>query len=179
MRFIRLLAILVTFSALVVGSANAGQAEEVTFYGDVLPILQDNCQSCHRPAGQNITGIIAPMSLMTFEETRPWARAVARKVEAEEMPPWYATEHTDGVFSNERGLTDDEIQTVVAWANSGASAGDKSQAPAPKLFGDKDGGWFLGKHDFVVAMEEYLIPDDAYDLQTTFRTRFPDELIAG
>ena len=177
MKFIRLLTILVAFSALVVGSATAGEAEEVTFYGDVLPILQENCQSCHRPAGQNITGIIAPMSLMTFEETRPWARAVARKVETEEMPPWYATEHTDGLFSNERGLTDDEIQTIVAWVNSGSAAGDKSQGPAPQVFGDEAEGWFLGTPDFVVTMEETLIPDDAYDLQTTFRTRIPDELI--
>ena len=58
----------------------------VTYYSDVLPIIQDNCQSCHRSEGLNLGGVIAPMSFMSYEETRPWARAIARKVEAHEMP---------------------------------------------------------------------------------------------
>ena len=161
---------------LLVGPANAGAAETVTFYEDVLPIFQDNCQTCHRQAGQNIAGIIAPMSLMTYEETRPWARAVARKVETHEMPPWYAEAPT-GVFSNERGLTDAEIETIVAWVNAGAPAGDKAAAPPPRLFGEEDDGWLLGTPDFVVKMERYLIPDDTYDLQTTFRTKIDDALL--
>ena len=69
----------------------AGNEVAVTYYKDVLPIIQDNCQTCHRPTGQNISGLIAPMSFMDYKETRPWARAIARKVESKEMPPWFAT----------------------------------------------------------------------------------------
>ena len=83
-------------AVLSVAPVYAGQ-DAVTYYEDVLPILQENCQSCHRPAGKNITGVVAPMSLMTFQETRPWARAIASKVEAHEMPPWYASAPV-GVF---------------------------------------------------------------------------------
>ena len=133
MRSLRVFAIIAVFGALTAIPAFAGEAEGVTYYEDVLPILQENCQSCHRPAGQNVTGIIAPMSLMTFEDTRPWARALARKVEAREMPPWYATEHTDGLFSNERSLTDTEIDTIVSWVNGGAPAGDKALAPPARV----------------------------------------------
>lgn len=177
MRSMRVFAIIAAFGALAAGAAFAGEAEGVTYYEDVLPILQENCQSCHRPAGQNVTGIIAPMSLMTFEDTRPWARAVARKVEAREMPPWYATEHTDGLFSNERSLTDAEIDTIVSWVSEGAPAGDKAAAPPTKLFGDEDDGWLLGAPDFVISMEPYLVSDDSYDLQTTFRTKIDDSIL--
>ena len=173
MRSLRVLLIVAVFGALAASPAYAG-AEDVTFYEDVLPILQENCQTCHRPSGQNVNGIIAPMSLMTYAEARPWARGIARKVEAEEMPPWYASNHTDGVFSNERGLTEAEIETISAWVNAGAPAGDKNAGPAPRVFGDEDGGWFLGTPDFVVNMERFTIPDDAYDLQVTHRTRFAD-----
>ena len=82
--------------------------EKVTYYEHVAPILQANCMSCHQPAGKNIGSLVAPMSLTTYEEARPWARAIARKVKAREMPPWFA-EEPKGVFSNERGLTDKEI----------------------------------------------------------------------
>jgi mono/diheme cytochrome c family protein len=164
-------------SVLMVVPAYAGAEDDVTYYEHVLPILQQNCQSCHRSAGQNITGIIAPMSLMTYEETRPWARAVAQKVETREMPPWYASEETAGLFSNERALTDEEITTIVTWVNAGAPAGDKAAAPAPLVFGDEGNGWFLGTPDFVVKMEEYLIPDESYDVQTTFRTKIPAEFL--
>jgi mono/diheme cytochrome c family protein len=156
--------------------AQAAGAEAVTYYEHVLPILQENCQTCHRPTGQNTTGIIAPMSLMTYEETRPWARAVAQKVTAHEMPPWYATAPT-GVFSNERGLTDAEIDTIVSWVDAGAPAGDKAGAPGTRLFGDEESGWFLGTPDFVITMDDYLVPDDTYDLQTTFRTKIDDALL--
>ena len=89
----------------------AGTEAEVTYYKDVLPIMQENCQTCHRASGQNISGLVAPMSFMDFEETRPWARSIARKVESREMPPWFASA-PHGVFSNERGLTDTEIATT-------------------------------------------------------------------
>lgn len=100
--------------ALATGAALA--AQELTFYRDVLPILQNRCQTCHRPAGQNLGGLVAPMSLTTYEEVRPWARAIVRRVQAREMPPWFTTDHTKGVFSNERGLADEEIKP--SWPGS-------------------------------------------------------------
>ena len=109
----------------------AGNETDVTYYKDVLPIMQNNCQTCHRPSGYNISGLVAPMSFTDYAETRPWARAIARKVEAHEMPPWFASA-PKGVFSNERGLTDAEIDTIVNWVDAGAPAGDVADAPPAK-----------------------------------------------
>ena len=160
-----------------VGPAHAGAQETVTYYGDVLPILQQHCQSCHRSGGQNVTGVVAPMSLMTYETTRPWARAIAQKVETHEMPPWYATEPA-GVFANERRLTEVEIETIVAWVDAGAPAGDSAKAPPPRVFADtRNGGWLLGVPSFVVRMEPYYVGDDVYDVQPGIRVRIPDEVI--
>ena len=90
----------------VVGSLLGGSslfaADSPTFYKDVLPILQANCQTCHRP------GEVAPMSLVTFEQTRPWARAIKTAIQSKKMPPWFADENY-GHFSNDRRLKMDEI----------------------------------------------------------------------
>src|SRR6266446_8355557 len=85
----------------------------VTFTKDVLPILQRNCQACHRP------GEVAPMSLLTYTEARPWAKAIKAAVVTQKMPPWFADPKV-GHFSNERKLTPDQIDTIVAWADNGA-----------------------------------------------------------
>ena len=98
--------------------------EQVTFTKDILPILQENCQSCHRPAGLNLAGMIAPMSLITYQEVRPWAKAIAKAVENKVMPPWHADETTHGQFSNERTLTAEQIATVVEWVNQRAPRGN-------------------------------------------------------
>ena len=165
-----------TFAAVVaVGAlslvAAPSQANEgdVTYYRDVLPIIQDNCQSCHQPEGQNLGGVLAPMSFMSYQETRPWARAIAHKVEAREMPPWYA-EAPRGVFSNERLLTDAEIETLLSWVEAGAPAGDRADAPAPRQFVENtSGGWSLGTPDLVFKLDEpYFIEDDIYDLNISF-----------
>src|SRR5437762_654682 len=118
----------------VVLMARAGYAADakVTFYEQVAPIMQANCVTCHQPAGKNIGSLVAPMPLTTYEEARPWARAIALKVKAREMPPWFA-EGPKGVFSNERGLTTKEIETIVAWVDAGSPAGDKSKATAPPV----------------------------------------------
>ena len=141
----------------------------VTYYKDVLPIIQDNCQTCHRPTGENISGLIAPMSFMDYKETRPWARAIARKVESKEMPPWFATA-PQGVFENERGLTDDEITTIVSWVEAGAPAGEMVDAPPVKQWAEQaNDGWTYGTPDFVVKMPEpYVVEDDIYDLNIQF-----------
>ena len=158
------------FSATAVPALAGGEAESsATYYRDVLPIMQENCQTCHRASGPNISGLVAPMSFSDYQETRPWARAIARKVEAREMPPWFASAPT-GVFSNERILTDAEIETIVNWVEAGAPAGDVADAPPAKRWADEaNAGWSLGTPDFVVKMPEpYLIEDDIYDLNITF-----------
>ena len=86
----------------------------VTFNKDVLPILQKNCQTCHRP------GEIAPMSFLTYEDARPWAKAMKAAVVSRQMPPWFA-DPSYGHFANDRRLSDSDIKTLSAWADGGAS----------------------------------------------------------
>jgi len=114
----------------------------VTFYRDVLPILQNNCQNCHRP------GEIAPWSFMTYQETRPLAAAIKLAVLTKKMPPWYADPQY-GHFSNMRQLTPEQVRTLVSWAEGGALEGDPKDKPAPKQFLD---GWNIGQPDRVIEM---------------------------
>ena len=145
------------------------------FYKDVLPILQENCQECHRPAGTNYGGMVAPMSLVTFEEARPWAKAIAQNVTTRKMPPWHADRAFHGVFANERSLTDAEIETLVRWANTGSRPGDAADAPPQKVFENLD-GWMIGEPDLIVPMPEpYEVGDDVYDLYTAFEVDLSDE----
>src|SRR5215470_7366419 len=95
----------------------ATNATSVTFNKDVLPILQKNCQSCHRP------GEIAPMSLLTYADARPWAKAIKVAVATKKMPPWFA-EPGSVRFSNDRTLSATDVNTLSAWADSGAIEGD-------------------------------------------------------
>lgn len=164
-------------AALAGWAATASAADQVTFNEHVAPILRANCVSCHQPAGADLGGVVAPMSLVTYEEVRPWARAMARKVESREMPPWFADE-PKGVFTNERGLTDKEIETIVAWVNTGALRGDLSKTPPPlPATGTAGGGYLLGTPDLIVRMNPYFVADDAQDLQGTLSLRIPEELL--
>ncbi len=143
----------------------------VTFYKDVLPILQENCQACHRPIGMNAGGMIAPMSFMTYAEVRPWAKAIARQVEARTMPPWFASHEFNDVFSNERTLTDEEVLTVVDWVETGASRGRPQDAPTQREFvEDTSDGWSIGEPDLVLSMEPFFVEDDVVDLNISFQT---------
>src|SRR6202162_4252038 len=101
------------FRYLVVGilAGSAALAADATFNKDVLPILQKNCQSCHRP------GEIGPASFLSYDSTRPWAKAIKTAVVTRKMPPWFA-DPAIGRFSNERKLTDAEIATLVSWADN-------------------------------------------------------------
>ena len=119
------------------------QAKLVTFNKDVLPILQNNCQSCHRPAS------IAPMSLLTYENARPWAKAMKAAVLSKQMPPWFADPHY-GEFRNAPKLSPLEISTLVAWADSGAPEGNPADKPPDVQWAD---GWRI-KPDVVVSMPE-------------------------
>lgn len=162
-----------TFVALLLsGSAisHAQDAARLTFYKDVLPIFQENCQACHRPGGDNIAGMVAPFSLMTYKESRPWAKAIAKNVKAKTMPPWFATEEFHGQFQNERTLTDAEINTIVRWAATGAARGRAEDAPSEMVFEGSD-GWMTGKPDLILTMPEpYFVDEDVDDEYVNFVT---------
>ena len=101
-------------------SERARIARQVTFSKDVAPIFQRACQNCHRP------GAIAPMSLLTYEDARPWARGIKQKVTAREMPPWFIDRQV-GIrkFKDDPSLTDEEIATIAAWVDGGAVRGQR------------------------------------------------------
>lgn len=158
-------------------SLSANDSRPVTFSRDVLPILQSKCQDCHRPAGQNFGGMVAPMSLVTYEESRPWARSIAQKVGAREMPPWDADERFHGLFTNERTLSDAEIATIVAWAAQGAPQGNPADAPPPREF-VSTGGWNYGEPELVVTIPRaFEVKDDDYDLYTAFAVDLTPEML--
>ena len=115
-----------------------------SFYQDILPILQKHCQVCHRESG------IAPMPLVTFEQTKKWAPEIVRRVSAREMPPWFA-DPAFGHFANDPSLTEHEITLVTAWANSGATAGDPRYAPPPVHWA---GEWDIPQPQRVLRMAE-------------------------
>ena len=122
-----------------------------TFARDVAPILYKNCVGCHRP------GEIAPMSLLTYEEARPWAKAIRDEVSDGTMPPWHA-DAPHGTFLNERGLNAEDKDTLAKWANGGAPKGDPNDMPPTPAFTE---GWTVGKPDIVLEMPEpYALPAD-------------------
>jgi mono/diheme cytochrome c family protein len=126
----------------------ASPANSPTFGKDVLPLLQKNCQSCHRP------GQIGPMSLLNYEEARPWAKAIKAAVLSKKMPPWFADPQY-GHFNNDRTLKPQEVDTIAKWVDAGAPAGDPKQAPAPVAW--PADGWRI-KPDLVVKGAEYEVP---------------------
>jgi len=137
-------------------AADAVSAAPVTFSKDVAPILQSKCQDCHQPNS------IAPMSLITYEETRPWARSIKNRVETRQMPPWHI-DRSVGVqkFKNDMSLTDDQIKTIVRWVDAGAPQGNPKDMPPPRPLvtdnewqGVRDGH---GKPDLVIRSAEYTM----------------------
>lgn len=144
------------------GSAMAELTEAVsnpTFTKDVAPILFENCTSCHQP-GQS-----APMSLLSYREVRPWAKSIVKNVQERTMPPWHASPEY-GEFSNDRSLSQAEIDTITNWVNKGTKRGDVADLPPmPKL---KSTDWTLGKPDQVVTYKEVELPgggpDQFFDL---------------
>jgi hypothetical protein len=120
----------------------------VTFSKDVAPIFQKSCQSCHRP------GTSAPMSLMTYQEARPWARAIRQRVVTRDMPPWHL-DKTVGIrhYKNDRSLSDADIAVISRWVDSGAPEGDPKDLPPPVTF-PPDSEWFIGKPDLLVTTDQ-------------------------
>jgi len=136
---------------------------DVTFSKDIAPIFQRACQNCHR------TGSIAPMSLITYQEARPWARAIQEKVVKRQMPPWHIDRNIGiNKFKDDPSLTDAEIATISAWVEHGAPEGSPADMPPPRQFTDLD-KWHMGKPDIVISMSKpYLLRakggDEYYDV---------------
>ena len=139
---------LVVAATVAVTAAATDQPSSVTFTKDVLPILQKNCQSCHR------SGQAAPMSLISYEDARPWAKAIKAAVTQRKMPPWFADPNY-GHFTNDRSLKPSEIDTLVKWADGGAVGGDPRDAPAPIKWAT--GGWGV-QPDVVVDLPPHDVP---------------------
>jgi len=144
------LCLVFTFAALEAepGQQLSDSVDAPTYTKDVAPIFFQNCTQCHRP------GEIAPMSLLTYEDARPWARAIRNAVLTGVMPPWHA-DPAYGEFANARGLTDTEKTTIVRWVTAGAQEGDPADLPAPPTYAD---GWQIGEPDLVLEMEPYAVP---------------------
>jgi hypothetical protein len=140
---------------LALAGASLAADKPATFSKDVAPILQEKCQECHRPNS------LAPMSLITYDETRPWAKSIKQRVVARQMPPWHI-DKTVGVreFKNDMSLTDDQIATIVRWVDAGAPQGDAKDMPAPKKF-PAENEWKaaseLGPPDFVIKSDPYTM----------------------
>jgi hypothetical protein len=141
--------------------ASGAAAAPVTFAKHVAPILQQKCQTCHRP------GSIAPMSLLTFDDVKPFAPLIRQRVAARTMPPWHI-DRTAGIqhFKNDRSLSDDEIATIVQWVDAGAPLGDPANLPPPVQWPDPTawqlGGEF-GEPDLVVRSQPYTVKPQGQD----------------
>jgi hypothetical protein len=144
---------LVAFSLAFVVAAFAADTNTrtVTYAKDVAPIIYKNCATCHR------SGEIGPMSLLSYEQTRPWAKAIKEAVQTRKMPPWNADPNY-GHFANDTRLVQADVDTIVKWVDSGASQGNAADMPPVPKFTD---GWVLGKPDVVIEMPE------AFDVPAT------------
>src|SRR5262249_50477338 len=118
-------------------------ATTVTFHKDVLPILQKNCQACHRP------GEVGPFALMNYKQAVAWAEDIKEFASSRKMPPWKPSAGKE--FINERRLSDAEIQTLTNWVDGGTPEGDAKEAPPPVKW---DNDWRLGKPDLVLEPAE-------------------------
>jgi hypothetical protein len=167
-RVVGLGAVALTAALAFPGSALAADAP--TFTKDIAPIFQEKCEACHRPDS------IAPMSLKTYAETRPWARSIKARVADHQMPPWHI-DRTVGIqkFKNDRSLSDDQIDTIVRWVDAGAPQGDVKDMPPPKVW-PEDQGWNFApmfgqkEPDMIINSYDFTMPavsQDAWDKRVT------------
>lgn len=167
-RFLFSLFMILVPATLVVATIAPPASEKPTFYKDILPILQGHCQSCHRP------GEVAPMPLVTFEQTRPWAASIANAIQSGMMPPWFADPRF-GHFANDPSLTPHQIAAVLAWIAAGTPEGTRQDAPSPPQWAE---GWNIAKPDCILPMPEPVaIPADG-DVEYTYEivpTRFTED----
>lgn len=143
----------------------AATAQEVTYTGDVLPILQENCVQCHHP------GTAAPMALETYEQVRRYSRRIRDAVANRMMPPGWYIDRTVGIqhFKNDPSLSDEEIATIVAWADAGAPMGDESMLPEPAEWAPSHEYWALedehgwGPPDLIISSPPFTVPANSGD----------------
>ena len=149
--------------------AQAPATASVTFSKDVAPILQRSCQNCHRP------GEIAPMSLLSYQEVRPWARAIKTRVASREMPPWHV-DKTIGItkFKSDPSLSDEEIETIVKWVDAGAPQGNLADMPPARQFAEA-GAWQIGTPDIIIKFPTYVVPAAGPDLYGELLADIPIE----
>jgi hypothetical protein len=146
-------------------------SHEITFTRDIAPILQAKCEGCHRP------GQMAPMSLMTYEQVRPWAKAIRQRVAARQMPPWHI-DPTVGIqsFQNDMSLSNAQIAAILKWVDAGVPRGDPADMPPPKQW-PEDKGWQLasqfGQPDLVIKSEPYTMPAKGQDVWFKPLTEIP------
>jgi hypothetical protein len=131
--------------------AARGAADSPTFNKDVLPIVQKNCQACHRP------GEAAPFSLLTYESARPWAKAIKAVVVSRKMPPWQA-DPKYGHFLNDPRLAEADVRTIAAWVDGGAAEGDPKDKPAPIQWRE---GWNIRPDVIIPLPKPYVVPAKA------------------
>ena len=160
---VRILTMCAVLAVAARGLAADTPAKPVTFSKDVAPILQQKCQECHQP------GSIAPMSLITFQQARPWAKSIRDRVATRQMPPWHIDKSV-GVqkFKNDMSLTDQQVDTIVRWVDGGAPQGDPKDLPPPvplvttnEWKAVRDG---FGPPDLVVRSSEYTMPAEHQDV---------------
>jgi hypothetical protein len=155
----RITLVALAISALAIAADTSKPAP--TFAKDIAPLFQEKCQECHHP------GTAAPMSLVTYEETRPWAKSIRQRVITRNMPPWHL-DKTVGIqhFSNDRSLSDQQIATIASWVDAGAPLGDPKQMPAPKAWPDNE--WQLaklyGQPELVLKSDSYTMPAHGQDV---------------
>ena len=152
--------------ALLPTGASAQVPAEPTFADDIAPIFYDSCVTCHRP------GEIAPMSLISYQDSRPWARSIKNKVESRAMPPWHLDREI-GVqaFLNDPSLTEDQIATIAKWVDNGAPQGNPANTPTPPEFAPAD-AWQIGEPDLIVQFPAYTVPAAGPDLFGDIYTDF-------
>ena len=133
--------------------------ELMTFTQDIAPILQRACQNCHRPGGD------APMSLVTYADVRPWARAIKLRTSLRDMPPWFIEKNV-GIqkFKDDPSLSDDDIAKIAQWVDSGAPHGDPADMPPARQFAEGD-EWAIGQPDLIVSSPVYTVKAVAKDWQ--------------
>jgi len=166
-KFLKIVAvhgIIALLATLIPNIASAGQDDvQPTFTKDVLPILQRSCQQCHRP------GTAAPMSLLTYDDVRPWARSIKDRVTRRQMPPWHL-DRGIGTYLDDPSLSDKEIAVVASWVDNGAPRGNSKDAPPPLKL-DNLNEWAFGEPDLIVSMKNgFQIPAEGADF-------YPSEIV--
>ena len=151
-------------------TAHADAMPAPTFTKDIAPIIQQKCESCHRAEG------MAPMSLATYEDARPYVKSILQRVSTHQMPPWQI-DKTVGIqkFKNDRSLTDDQVDLITRWVDAGAPQGDPKDIPAPKLW-PADQGWNFAaafgqkEPDLIIKSYDLTMPavsQDVWDKRVT------------